>query len=129
MPRRRKEPSVAPHAYSGLDRVLHEKARLGIAVALLQRPDGVLFQELKDLCELTDGNLARHLAVLAEAGVVQQFKSSAGPRPKTLVQITERGRELFFAYLDELERVVLDARASALTKQRRQDLGPQWSPA
>ena len=54
-------------AYEGLDRVLHEKARLGILTALATRPDGILFAELKDLCALTDGNLSRHLQVLREA--------------------------------------------------------------
>ena len=51
-------------AYDGLDRVLHEKARLGIMTSLVTRPEGLLFGELKRLCALTDGNLSRHLDAL-----------------------------------------------------------------
>ena len=56
-------------AYDGLERVLHEKARLGIMTSLVTRPEGLLFSELKRLCALTDGNLSRHLDVLREAGL------------------------------------------------------------
>lgn len=124
----------APHAYEGLDRVLHEKARLGLVVALMNRPDGVLFPDLKELCELTDGNLSRHLAVLSEAGVVEIWKAQDGPRSKTLVRLTSEGRTLFLRYLSELERVVEDARASERlvrdgTLRKPNDLGPNWAPA
>jgi DNA-binding MarR family transcriptional regulator len=124
----------APHAYEGLDRVLHEKARLGLVVALMNRPDGVLFPDLKELCELTDGNLSRHLAVLSEAGVVEIWKAQDGPRSKTLVRLTSEGRDLFLRYLSELERVVEDARASERlvregTRRKPNDLGPNWAPA
>ena len=51
-------------AYEGLERVLHEKARLGIMTSLVTRPEGLLFGDLKRLCALTDGNLSRHLEVL-----------------------------------------------------------------
>ena len=63
-------PDAGRYAYDGLDRVLHEKARLGILTALVARPDGLAFTELTRLCSLTDGNLSRHLDVLAEAGLV-----------------------------------------------------------
>src|SRR5207237_6744854 len=53
-------------AYEGLERVLHEKARLGLLTSLMSRPDGLLFGELKTLCQLTDGNLNRHLEALRE---------------------------------------------------------------
>ena len=56
------------YAYEGLDRVLHEKARLGIMTSLATRPAGLSFNELKQLCALTDGNLNRHLDVLHRAG-------------------------------------------------------------
>ena len=55
----------APYAY-GLDRVLHEKARLGIMTSLVGHPKGLAFGDLKKLCNLTDGNLSRHLQVLQE---------------------------------------------------------------
>ena len=47
------------YAYDGLDRVFHEKARLGIMTSLVTRADGLVFGELKSLCNLTDGNLSR----------------------------------------------------------------------
>ena len=61
-----KQLTAGSYAYEGLDRVLHEKARLGILTALLTRPEGVLFTDLKGLCALTDGNLSRHVQVLQE---------------------------------------------------------------
>lgn len=100
----------APFAYEGLDRILHEKARLGILTALLTRPEGQLFNELKELCRLTDGNLSRHTAVLNEAGLVEVFKGGARKRPQTLVRLSVHGRQVFLAYLEELERVIRDAR-------------------
>jgi DNA-binding MarR family transcriptional regulator len=96
-------------AYEGLERVLHEKARLGILVSLTTRPDGLTFAELKQLCSLTDGNLSRHLDALAEEDLVSIDKSFKGRRPQTRATMTEAGRRRFLAYLAELERVVRDA--------------------
>jgi DNA-binding MarR family transcriptional regulator len=96
-------------AYEGLDRTLHEKARLGVLVSLTTRPQGLTFVELKQLCALTDGNLSRHLDVLAEEGLVEIKKGFEGRRPQTRVRLTAGGRRRFLAYLAELERVVRDA--------------------
>ncbi|MGL4553012.1 MAG: transcriptional regulator [Gemmataceae bacterium] len=96
-------------AYGGLDRVLHEKARLGLLVSLLTQPDGLTFGDLKQQCSLTDGNLSRHLDVLAEEELVEVHKGYEGRRPRTTVRLTEAGRARFLAYLSELERVVRDA--------------------
>lgn len=52
------------YAYDGLDRVLHERSRLGILTALVARRGGLSFTELARLCHLTDGNLSRHLSTL-----------------------------------------------------------------
>ena len=57
-------------AFDGLDRVIHEKARLSILTSLISHPKGLAFNELKSLCALTDGNLSRHVGVLQEAGLV-----------------------------------------------------------
>lgn len=99
----------APFAYEGLDRVIHEKARLGILTSLSGAPDGLGFRDLKDLCDLTDGNLARHLQALEEAGLVVRCKENAGGRPATRVRLTPEGKRKFRAYLEVLERVVKDA--------------------
>ena len=70
-------------AYEGLDRVIHEKARLSVLTSLVAHPKGLVFVDLKALCGLTDGNLSRHLAVLEEAGLIEIEKatSTTGRRP------------------------------------------------
>lgn len=117
-------------AYDGLDRVLHEKARLGILTSLVAHPDGLKFGELRGLCALTDGNLSRHLDVLRESGLVEVWKGFERRRPQTLVRLTSEGRRRFIAYLEELERVVRDAlpKASGASGRARQ-LPPGWQPA
>jgi DNA-binding transcriptional ArsR family regulator len=98
-------------AYDGLDRVLHEKARLGILTALVTRPEGLSFNDLSRLCDLTDGNLSRHLDVLAEAGLVKISKGYEGRRPHTTCALTATGRKRFREYLEQLEKVLRDAAA------------------
>ena len=102
----------APYAYDGLDRIFHEKARLGIVTSLVSQGDGLGFSELKALCGLTDGNLSRHLQVLEEAGFVRLDKSFEGRRPHTNCRLTEAGRSAFAAYLDALRQVLEDAARS-----------------
>jgi DNA-binding transcriptional ArsR family regulator len=96
-------------AYEGLDRVLHEKARLGILTALVTHPAGVSFSELARLCDLTDGNLSRHLDVLADANLVKITKGFEGRRPHTTCALTAHGRKRFREYLAQLEKVLRDA--------------------
>ena len=98
-------------AYEGLDRVLHEKARLGILTALVTHPDGLSFSDLVRLCDLTDGNLSRHLDVLAEAQLVKITKGFEGRRPHTTCALTATGRKRFREYLTQLEKVLRDAAA------------------
>jgi DNA-binding MarR family transcriptional regulator len=96
-------------AYDGLDRVLHEKARLGIMTSLITHPEGLLFGELKQLCALTDGNLSRHLDVLHKAGLVEIVKAFERRRPQTTCRLTPAGRRRFRDYLASLEQVIRDA--------------------
>jgi DNA-binding MarR family transcriptional regulator len=96
-------------AYEGLDRVIHEKARLGLLTSLAAHPKGLVFADLKRLCGLTDGNLSRHLQVLAEAGLVEISKGYDHNRPQTVCRLTPTGRRRFLDYLAVLERVVRDA--------------------
>ena len=98
-------------AYEGLDRVLHEKARLGILASLASRQEGLLFNDLKELCSLTDGNLSRHLQILQEAGLVEVWKGFHKRRPQTLCRLSSEGRERFLAYVEQLEQVIRDAAA------------------
>jgi DNA-binding HxlR family transcriptional regulator len=103
----------APFAFDGLDRVLHEKARLGILTSLLSHRDGLVFNELRELCALTDGNLSRHLQTLQEAGLVEIWKGHKGRRPQTLVRLTADGKRRFLGYLSLLEGIVSGALAAA----------------
>ena len=106
------DPSAAPFAYDGLDRVIHEKARLGVLTSLIGAPRGLAFADLKQLCGLTDGNLSRHVAVLQEAGLVEVIKDYQGARPLTTCRLTPTGRTRFLDYLTVLEGVVRDAQAA-----------------
>src|SRR5207244_3944550 len=96
-------------AYEGLDRVIHEKARLSIVTSLATHPGGLVFNDLKDLCALTDGNLSRHLQILAESGLIQIWKGFKDNRPQTLCLLTEEGRKRFIEYITVLENIVTDA--------------------
>lgn len=99
----------APFSYEGLDRVLHEKARLGIMTSLMSHPRGLAFGDLKHLCGLTDGNLSRHLQTLEEAGVVEIIKTFEKKRPLTTCRLTPAGRKRFLTYIEVLEQVLRDA--------------------
>jgi DNA-binding transcriptional ArsR family regulator len=107
------DPREAPFSYEGLDRVIHEKARLGVLTSLIAHPDGLAFGDLKRLCGLTDGNLSRHLQVLQEAGLVAIIKGYEGNRPHTSCRLTASGRRRFLDYIGVLERVVRDAAKAA----------------
>ena len=73
----------ARFSYKGLDRTIHEKARLSLLASLVSTPKGLSFGDLKRLCGLTDGNLSRHVKVLVEAGLVEMEKGYANNRPHT----------------------------------------------
>ena len=100
-------------AYDGLDRIIHEKARLGVLTSLVAHPKGLVFGDLKEMCALTDGNLSRHLQVLEEAGLIAIEKGYDHNRPQTLVRITPEGRQRYLDYLGVLEQVVRDAASAA----------------
>lgn len=99
----------APFAYEGLDRVIHERARLSVLTSLITHPTGLTFVELKGLCALTDGNLARHLQVLEEEKIVRLTKEDDAGRMQTVARITASGRRRYLEYLTVLEQVVRDA--------------------
>jgi DNA-binding MarR family transcriptional regulator len=99
----------ARFGYQGLDRVIHERARLSILTSLITNPKGLTFGHLKELCGLTDGNLSRHLAVLEKAKMVEIAKGHDRNRPQTVCRITPGGRKRYLEYLTTLEQVVRDA--------------------
>jgi DNA-binding transcriptional ArsR family regulator len=96
-------------AYEGLDRVIHERARLSILTSLVTNPKGLTFTDLKQLCALTDGNLSRHLGVLEKGKMVEILKGYEHNRPLTMCRITGSGRKRYLEYLSTLEQVVRDA--------------------
>ncbi|WP_047490263.1 transcriptional regulator [Terriglobus sp. TAA 43] len=96
-------------AYEGLDRLIHERARLSVLTSLLTHPKGLTFVELKAMCSLTDGNLSRHLSILEQDGMVVIEKGHEKNRPQTLCRITPHGKKRYLEYLETLEQVVRDA--------------------
>lgn len=100
-------------AYEGLDRLIHERARLSLLTSLITHPKGRTFNELKQLCSLTDGNLSRHLSVLEKDGMVEIVKGYDHNRPQTVCRITASGRGRYLEYLETLEQVVQDAAKGA----------------
>jgi DNA-binding transcriptional ArsR family regulator len=103
-------------AYEGLDRVIHERARLSILTSLVTHPKGLTFGDLKQLCALTDGNLSRHLSVLEKGKMVEILKGHEHNRPLTVCRITASGRKRYLEYLSTLEQVVRDAAKGAQDK-------------
>ena len=117
-------------AYEGLERLIHEKARLGIMTSLAAHPKGLLFNDLKELCALTDGNLSRHLQILQESGLVEIWKGVKNNRTQTLCCITEVGRKRFLEYVAVLESVIADAASAAkIAPVATKDVLKGWSPA
>jgi DNA-binding transcriptional ArsR family regulator len=103
----------AAFAFPGLDRLFHERARLGIVTSLAGSADGMPFADLKRLCALTDGNLNRHLSALEEAGFLTLEKSVRRNRAVTTCRLTSLGRERFVAYLAALESALQEGRRAA----------------
>ncbi len=121
--------SGAKFAYHGLDRVMHEKARLGILASLAAHERGLLFNDLKQLCALTDGNLSRHLGVLSDACLVEVWKGLTGSRQQTMYRLTKLGRERFAEYISVLERVIEDAQLKQHQAEDRDELTGGWATA
>ena len=96
---------------SELNQLIHQPTRLRIMAALasLEPGEKADFGFLRDLLELTDGNLSVHLQKLEEAGYVGIEKTFEGRRPKTWVWITPQGHDAFAEHIDALEAIVKQA--------------------
>ena len=101
-------------SFGGLERVIHERARLSILSSLAAHPDGLVFNDIKKFCALTDGNLSRQLQLLEQEQFVEIWKGQRNNRPCTLVKMTEAGRRRFMEYIGQLERVVQQAGQNAV---------------
>ncbi len=100
--------SVAGSADAGapeLDRLIHERVRLGI-VSSLAVNRSLSFNELKGMLGLTDGNLSVHARKLEEAGYLQCTKSFEGRTPRTEFALTREGRQALEAYLAHMEALI-----------------------
>jgi DNA-binding MarR family transcriptional regulator len=100
---------VNPEPFLHLDRVIHERGRLAIMSMLAASPE-LSFTELRDMLEMTDGNLTTHMRTLQEAGYVSIAKSYRNRRPLTTVSLTAAGRQAFANYVALLEQIVEQTR-------------------
>ncbi len=109
-----KREGEAPFSYDGLDRVMHEKARLGVLSSLVAHPKGAgFFRSQAPGRPDRRQSFAVIWQVLQEAGLVEITKSHDGTRPLTSCALTRNGRRRFLDYLAVLEQVVRDAAAPA----------------
>jgi len=100
-----RERSAAGVRTAGLDRLIHERVRLGIVSALAVN-DSLSFNQLKALLKTTDGNLSVHARKLEEASYVTCTKSFEGRIPKTEYRLTGAGRRALEHYLDHMEALI-----------------------
>jgi DNA-binding HxlR family transcriptional regulator len=95
-----------PEAIPDLDRLIHERIRLGIVSALAAAKNPLTFNDLKHLLRTTDGNLSVHARKLEEAKYIGCVKSFEGRVPKTEYSLTAAGRRAFEKYLDHMEAII-----------------------
>ena len=108
--------SDANYAHSNLDRLFHAPARLSIATALYAHGGGLIFAQLKQACELSDGNLSRHISRMEQEAVVRSNKVFVDRIPQTTILLTAKGRGRFEQYIESLRRIV-DAQAPSMNVQ------------
>jgi DNA-binding HxlR family transcriptional regulator len=101
----RRKPLAAPEGLGALDRVIHERARLGIVSALAVN-DILTFNELKELLDLSDGNLSVHARRLEDAGYVTCTKTFENRVPRTEYRLTAAGRRALEHHLEHLAAVI-----------------------
>jgi DNA-binding HxlR family transcriptional regulator len=99
------EQETVENALPNLDRIIHERMRLGI-VSALAVSESLTFNELKKLLQTSDGNLSVHARRLEEAGYVECTKSFEGRMPKTEYRLTAAGRQAFERYLNHMEALI-----------------------
>ena len=103
-----------------LNELFHQPRRLELMAELCGAESPRSFSELKQSCNLTDGNLSKHLHALEKAGMVRIKKSFVESKPLTTATVTPKGRENFVSYLSLLEEVLQNAakQAKILAKER-----------
>jgi len=99
--------SAAPH----LDRLIHERLRLGI-ISTLAANESLTFSDLKSLMNTTDGNLSVHARKLEEAGYIACTKYFDGRLPKTEYKLTAAGRTALESYINHMESLIRQMRSA-----------------
>lgn len=97
------------HPAPGLDRLIHERMRLGIISALAANAS-LTFNDLKNLMNTTDGNLSVHARKLEDGGYIECSKTFEGRTPKTEYKITDAGRQALQDYLSHMETIIQQMR-------------------
>ena len=88
-----------------LNKIFDSRIRLGVMSVLIVN-EHIIFNELKQLLELTDGNLASHLSTLEQAQYIRVQKAFIGKKTNTTYSITDLGKQAFKAHLDALEKMI-----------------------
>ena len=109
---RQVEPKSFESALPHLDRIIHERMRLGIVSALAVN-ESLTFNELKKLLQTTDGNLSVHARRLEEVAYIECSKSFEGRMPRTEYRLTSDGRQAFERYLNHMEALIQAMREGA----------------
>ena len=99
------------HPAPNLDRMIHERMRLGIVSALAAN-ESLTFNDLKSLMDTTDGNLSVHARKLEDGGYIACIKSFEGRLPKTEYKITATGRRALENYVSHMETIIKQMRQS-----------------
>ena len=102
-----------------LEKLFHEPKRLLIMSQLCASYHPLTFNELKELCDASDGNLHRHIKVLEDNGMVEVEKSFVDRKPLTTIALSAKGVERFEMYIKKLESVVVSARKSMPRKKQQ----------
>ena len=105
--------------YAALKTLFHEPNRLAMMSALSQAIDGLTFNDLKRDCDLTDGNLSRHLKTLEEAEAIRIEKTFVDAKPRTTVFLSDAGRKSFIEYLQALEEVLQKAARAVAAVEKK----------
>ena len=100
-----------PESFQELDKVIHEKNRMGI-MSMLAAVKSISFTDLRNTLNMSDGNLITHIRTLQKNGYVSTTKSFHDNRPLTTCSLTEDGRNAFSEYVNLLEGIVKQARKS-----------------
>jgi DNA-binding MarR family transcriptional regulator len=96
---------MTSHPANGLDDIVHQRVRLGI-LTIANEARQVEFSYLRDMLELTAGNLSQHLGVLENAGLIAIEKGYAGKRARTWVTLTKAGRAALAAEVTQLKLLI-----------------------